>query len=179
MKTRWYGLALLALASCVLTVSGGDTMWKEHTWDKGKCKVLLPGVPKDLVSKAGGVETTMIMVDGGKHVHLIAFTPNAQLATASKELKDQAYDGGRDAAAKSIKGTLTKELKVKLGDVEGREIHIDSPAIGIYRARLFIVGDRMYQVVVAGPKEMALSKESDKFLDSFKVIEDGKGPRDR
>jgi hypothetical protein len=174
--TRTWGLlaAAAALLVAVAAAPAGETTLKEHKWDAGKCTVLIPGTPKELTNKGvspGGtpVETSMLLVDGGKHVYLVAFTPNAELAKASDELKKKALDDGRDAAVRSVKGKLLNEKDVKTGDLAGREFQVDAPGLGVYRARMFIVGDRLYQLVVAGPKDIAQSKDADKFLDSFKV----------
>jgi hypothetical protein len=41
----------------------------------------------------------------------------------------------------------------------------------LYRARIFLVGDRMYQVVALGPDEFAKSKAVDDYLNSFEIDE--------
>ena len=42
--------------------------------------------------------------------------------------------------------------------------------IGVYRTRLYQVGDRYYQIILTAPRDMATSKEADKFFGSFKVM---------
>jgi hypothetical protein len=64
---------------------------------------------------------------------------------------------------------LISEKTVKLGDSPGREIHIETPTAGTYRARLYLVERRLYQVVVLAPKEVATSEASDWFLESFQL----------
>ena len=41
----------------------------------------------------------------------------------------------------------------------------------LFRVRVYLVDQRLYQVVVFGTPEAATSKEADKFLDSFKLKE--------
>jgi len=41
----------------------------------------------------------------------------------------------------------------------------------LFRARVYLIEQRLYQVVVFGTKEAATSKDADKFLDSFKLAE--------
>ncbi len=167
----------VAMAGLLLAAAAqaGETSLKEFKWEAGKCTVLMPGTPKELPPNKGvgpngmTVETHMVLLDAGKHVYLLAYTANADLLKASDELKKKALDDGRDAAVRNIKGKLTSEKDVKVAGEPGREIQIEAPGLGIYRARLVIIGDRLYQLVVAGPEEIARSKDADKFLDSFKV----------
>ena len=178
MTRRWSWLGLWALLVSAATVTAGDTL-TEFKWDAGKCKVLLPGKAQETIQKgtsADGtpVETHMLQVEGGggRHVYLVAFTPNPALANASDDVKEKALDGGRDAAVSSTKGKLVAgtDKKIKLDNAHpGREFQVEVPILGIYRAQLYVVGDRLYQLVVAGPKDVALSDNADKFFKSFKL----------
>src|SRR5438034_5683239 len=119
MKRRWSWLGLCAVLLSAASVTAGEA-WTEHKWEAGKCSILFPGKPKELTNKSTNpdgtpVETHMIMIEGGggKHVYLVAYTPNAALANASDELKEKALDGGRDAAAKSIQGKLVPDKEKK------------------------------------------------------------------
>ena len=40
----------------------------------------------------------------------------------------------------------------------------------IVLARVYLVDQRLYQVVVFGPKDLATSKDTLKFLDSFELV---------
>jgi hypothetical protein len=40
----------------------------------------------------------------------------------------------------------------------------------IFRGRVYLVGQRLYQVVIFGPKELASSKDAEKFLNSFELV---------
>ena len=42
--------------------------------------------------------------------------------------------------------------------------------VGIHRAHVYLVGNRLYQIVVRGPKEVATSAEATKYLESFKLV---------
>ena len=46
---------------------------------------------------------------------------------------------------------------------------MEAPAVGFYRARLYLVGQRLYQVVVAGPREDIQGQDADRYLNSLKL----------
>ena len=57
-----------------------------------------------------------------------------------------------------LKGKVSAEEKVTLGKDKhpGRDVRVDLPdKKQFYRARVFLVGDRVYQIVVLGPEEAA------------------------
>lgn len=78
------------------------------------------------------------------------------------------YDSSREGAIANLEGKLDSEKEIKIGDFPAREIRIKvSMGKFLFRARVCLVEQRLYQVVVFGPPEEAVSKDADKFLDSF------------
>jgi hypothetical protein len=85
--------------------------------------------------------------------------------------RDQAYVNVINATLANVKGRKEREADVKLGDVTGREVLIDVPAQhATMRERLFLVGNRLYQVVYGGPPGSANAKPALDFLNSFKLL---------
>src|SRR5262249_35408647 len=84
-------------------------------------------------------------------------------------------DAQTKGSVASLKGKLVSEkatLTLGKGKHPGREIVIALPEKGrFYRARIFLVGTRLYQVVAMGPEDFARGKPADRFLDSFKLAE--------
>ena len=84
------------------------------------------------------------------------------------------FDERREADVKSAKGKLITEKKITLGEkkIEGREYLIERPAVkGHDRGRIYIKGDRVYQVYAVGPGDWAKSNAVTKYLDSFEIEE--------
>jgi uncharacterized protein involved in copper resistance len=175
----------LAIAVCLIlgtaqgqqqpTQAQQPAAWKEFTSKEGHFKVMMPGTPKEMKSKIPGakgeiIDLTMDMVDAGKFVHVVAYQDNAQ-AAANAEQEKQALTIARNAIAARFQGKILSTKDVKLADkYDGMEVQIEVPQLnGIYRSRLYLVGKRLYHVTVIGPKELTAGKESDNYLDSFKV----------
>ena len=87
---------------------------------------------------------------------------------------DKVLNGCIEGNVKALKGKLLTEEKITLGKAKhaGREIRIEMPdKKSIYRARIYLVGDRLYQVVVLGPDDFAKGKAVEDFLKSFAIDE--------
>jgi hypothetical protein len=82
----------------------------------------------------------------------------------------QVFDSSRNGAVANLKGKLVREKDIKLDKHPGREVQIEvAGGKRLFRARVFLVERRLYQVVVFGTKDAATSKEADRSLDSFKL----------
>jgi hypothetical protein len=124
---------------------------------------------------AAGAELTMFGVESkdGMYGIGVADLPIPDGETAA-QIQDR-LDGARDGAVRNINGTLTSSSSITLGKQKypGREFHatITKPKVGQVRARVYLVGKRVYQVIVMGTNEYATSKEATAFLDSFRLTE--------
>jgi hypothetical protein len=157
-------VTLSALAAALLVAGGGAAQegWKEYTWKEGKCSLLLPGKPTEK-------KDSLQLVDK-QGVYMVYFADSPGMAKADAATIKQVFDKARDALVESLKGKLLREKDVKLGKYAGRELQIEAPMVGVYRTRLYQVGERYYQVILTAPKDAATSKEADKFFASFKAM---------
>jgi hypothetical protein len=89
-------------------------------------------------------------------------------------LTEQRLDGARDGAIGKVRGKLLKNQPIIMaGKYPGREFtaSLSEPANGLVRARIWLVGKRLYQVMVIGTDTYAGSTSSTDFLDSFRLID--------
>jgi hypothetical protein len=159
--------ALLALPG----VGAAQAELKEYKWKAGKCSILMPGTPKEKDGGKGPGSTSMLLATKEALVFLVSYTEVPDLAGSTKEGIKAALDKFRDSTAAQLKGKLVREKEHKLGSAPGRDFLFEAPGIGLYRARAFVAGGRLYQVVLAGPKDLVQGKDSERFLDSFKLSE--------
>jgi len=83
---------------------------------------------------------------------------------------DAVYAGAVNGAATNAKGSIRSVNPYTLGKLTGREAIIDVPTGKMaIRMRIFLVGDRMYQALVAAPAGQESNPDSLKFLNSFKL----------
>ncbi len=146
---------------------------------EGRFSVQMPGEPKYKAQKLPGTNTTqhqfLYESKDGRVAHLVAYQIDANLAGLSKKQKQAVMIEARDAVPKAFTGKLLADKEIDLDGHPGREFKITIPQLKAeYRSRMCIVGDRLYQVVLVGGREITESKEADAFLNSFKLLQEKK-----
>lgn len=148
--------------------------WKPFTSKDGGFTVVLPAAgpnegKRSVKTPAGTIEVTYYLVevkDKGSYVVTFAEYPEEALKGGTE---DKRLDNARDGAVQSAKGKLKSEKKIMLGDHPGRELLIESEAMGSVRTRIYAVKTRLYQTLAAGVPAFLQAKETGQFLDSFKL----------
>jgi hypothetical protein len=174
-----FSLVLLA-ALVPLALSAEDKKAAPFVSKDGKFSVALPVKPseKNRKVKIGDREQDLHVFSaeqksGGGAVAYVVTYLDYPKGTIDAD-KDKFLAGVVERNVGILKGKVAAEEKVALGKAKhpGRDVRVDLPdKKQLYRARVFLVGDRVYQVVVLGPEEIIKGKEIDEFLASFKVDE--------
>lgn len=168
MKRASLGLPALGL---VFLLSGcGSVEFKEFSNADGRFKILFPGTPKEKTQNAGGVTIRMFYVEQRNGGYFVAVNGLPQ-PVQDRDIKN-VLDGARTGALARSGGKLTSESDVTLaGKYPGREINADltKPAAGKLRTRVYLVGDRMFQVMVMGTGSFVDGADTKKFFDSFQL----------
>ncbi|MBN9122018.1 MAG: hypothetical protein J0I06_23230 [Planctomycetes bacterium] len=153
-------VALVALVALISGASGQEfqqfastTGWYKTTdIDAGKDKLKLT---LDSVELKG--DTTFL-------VSFVDATDEVAKKPAGPRL-DKVRDGNKGTNGKVIED---KEIEVGPEKYPGRDILIESPG-GYIRNRAVIAGNRLYQVMVQGTKDVVTSPSADKFINSFEI----------
>lgn len=85
----------------------------------------------------------------------------------------ETLNGARDGALGRTKGQLVNEKDLTLDGYPGKDLLVKvtkGSAEGLLKQRMFLVKNRLYQVMTVGPKQSFDTKEVDTFLNSFKLI---------
>jgi hypothetical protein len=159
--------AILVLG--LVSATGRAEGLEEFTAEAGRFKVLLPGKPdvKEMKTPAGALHVVQVRTKGGEY---LASWIDLPLEAPDPAEKAQArLDRIRDGIVQQVKGKLVHDRKTTLDKHPGRDLEVETtePEKGQMRARLYLVGTRLYQVVAAGSKEWTGSEEADRVLDSF------------
>lgn len=170
MRTRI--VALAALLALTVTASGQD--FKQYASGAGRYKIMFPGdVKSETTDIQAGKDTLKLTLDTvelkGDTVFMVSFvdaTDEVAKKPAGPRL-DKVRDGNKGANGKVIED---KEITVTLGEEKfpGRDILIETPG-GYIRNRAVIAGNRLYQVMVQGSKDVVTSPSADKFFNSFEI----------
>jgi hypothetical protein len=148
-------------------------IWTEFAPDGGRYRILMPGSPQistEPVPLPDGrrVQMHQAMVEGPNVAYLsthVDYPAELVQQTSRETLLDNVRNG-------SSKGhTLVREKRLTIGGNPGRE-YVISRANGITLVtRSFLVGNRLYQVIVAGRAGIEQDPDTGKFLQSFTLLQ--------
>jgi len=175
-RSRVVGVLQLLLVVGALLAGCGGTTWSEFSSAEGAFSVLMPGTPTEETqtqdTELGAIDVHSFTFEQGGVAYLVGYNvfPAAVIEAASP---DSLLDGACDGQVQAVKGTRVSEQEITLGAYAGRDLEIlieDSDGPASLRSRMFLVRDRLYQVMVVGPKGQSTSPDTLKFLDSFKLV---------
>jgi hypothetical protein len=166
-------LAVISLAFSPLSGRADD--WKTFTSKEGRFSVRMPGSPQEQTQE---VKTP----DGKLSVHLlvsalavdrVVYVSYSDYPPKAVEGKQKEFlDGTVKGNVTSLKGKVLSEKKIEVGQgkLPGRELLMDLPdKKQMYRSRIVLAGNRLFQVVAVGSEEFVKSKAVGEYLDSFKI----------
>ncbi len=151
----------------------GQTSWQSYSSKEDGFTALFPGTVTKRQQTATGPDGKLegrgfvCEVKGGG-AYLVSVTEYPDSTAAGSP--ERRLTNARNGAVDSVKGKLLHERKIKLGDVPGRELWIESERAGLIHTRIYAAGPRLCQTLVIGPKDFVETKDAARFLDSFRVI---------
>jgi hypothetical protein len=101
-------------------------------------------------------------LNGGALMVLHNDYPEALLAAGPKVLLDGAVKGV------GTRGKVTSDKEIKVEGNPGREIKVDVKGVPLHM-RVFLVKNRMYQLMAANKAGAVTEEDTKKFFDSFKL----------
>lgn len=177
MHTRWWLAAGLVVVlfdgSNIATAQDRPMVWKE-----GKIEIQFPGKPRESTQKnelgLNGAKLELTL-DDGKVVYVASFTTVAGLENKAQHA--ELFNTTRDNLVKSLGGKLLSEKELQAAGNgansprdPGREFLIETPLVGVLRAQVYFVGDRLYRLMLAAPKEVVNGRDAETFFKSFKLV---------
>jgi hypothetical protein len=141
----------------------------------GKFTVALPGTPVEKVAtakaKSGDIPVNTFAVDLKDRAFIVTYTDFA--AGSIDADANKFLTGVIERNVGHLKGKLAGDEKTALGKGKhpARDIRIEYGNKQAYRARVALVGTRLYQVVAIGPDDFTKSKTVDEFFKSFAIDE--------
>lgn len=154
------------------------TQPKEFRSETGAFSVTTPALLKEEVQSAdfpqiGTITSHVFSGNKGNTSYAVSYTdfPEDFIQRADPE---RVLNGGRDGAVSNVNGKLVLETQISLGTNPGRELVIDAKAgdgrDATIKTRVYLVRNRLYQVMVVAPKGEVSNDEMMKYLGSFRLI---------
>lgn len=163
---------------CLALLLAGGQDEKPFTPSEGRFSVLMPSEPtkkeQQVKTATGELKVTLWIAEGKADSYFVVShsdIPDKDLKKGAEEKRlDQACKGAVDSARGKLRG---EEKSIKLdGKYPGREIVIEKDGEIVARMRVYLVANRLYQVMVLGNGAFFASrdKEATAFLDSFRLV---------
>jgi hypothetical protein len=167
------------MVAMVLISACSSNTKQELKSDSGKFSITAPGELKEELQSVdtdvGKIDIHMYTLEKSGRAYVVGYSDYPQEMINQTD-PQKLLDGGRDGAMKNVSGKLIKEKKITLKENPGRELVLDGTSASgqeaTIMARLFLVGNRLYQVMVVTPKGADSSSETSDFLGSFKLLEE-------
>lgn len=155
-----------------------SVQWQEFSSTEGGFSISMPGQPteRELPVRGGNSSVSSrefaLVLEEEKLVYSVNY---ADFPMISEELNPSQInlllDGARDAAVRNLKnGQLVSDRPIELNGYIGREIEVANPDGFSAKTRLYWVQPRLYMIVVASTSETGLNRESERFLESFRLL---------
>lgn len=171
---RW----LVVVVGCVLAACTRDSEWKELTVHEGGFSVLMRGQPEYqrqmLETPAGRMQAHLYSADGADAYFAVGYS-DYPLALVLGGSPDKLFEGVRDTWVRRLEGRLTSaDDRITAGSYPGYAFSANGKAKGagaILDARLYLVDQRLYQIVAISRRHAVSQGIVNRYLDSFKLIE--------
>lgn len=167
-KIMFLIIVIIFITGCV------EKEWEEFRDEDGKFSVMLPGNPEktttQINTEIGVIDLNMFMYEDYNAVYMVAYSDFPLGHIESKGVQ-QLLDDARDGAVRDINGELINEKITEINGYPGRSLLIKAEEEELMaRDNLYIVENRMYQIVIVYPLDKNVDFEMDKFISSFKIF---------
>jgi hypothetical protein len=168
--------ALFTLVALIATAADPPEGWETISPEKAGFTVQMPvnsyQSRQKVESDDGPAEVVIFQSGLNKVAYMVTYV---DVAASSAGTPTALLEGTRDVVIASSKGRLISDKRITLKKNPGREFRASVPIgddkkAGIMKARVYLVGRRVYQVMAIAPKDEAGSKAIDGFFASFKIV---------
>ena len=146
-----------------------EAPWSTFTSEAGRFSVLMPGTPTDkietIASEPGPYTTHMMTLRNPKNVFLIGWVDYDPSFNFNRQSE---MEMNRDNFVQGVRATLLDSRAITVDGFRVIEFTAET-AERIFKSRVYIVGQRPYQIVIGSLKGQDDSVSVNRFLNSFKV----------
>jgi hypothetical protein len=157
--------------------------WRDFNSYEGKFRILMPG---EVTEKVDSIETTIGTLayhtffhqtqdaNADNVLYMLSYVdyPEGALHSDSTELLRDFFSETVDAAARTVRGELVYANDWQYKNYPGKVWRIDYLNGGaLIKTKAFVAGRRYYTLQTITKKVRSVNFSSDKFLDSFQLVE--------
>jgi hypothetical protein len=172
--------AALVIACLAAQTPGTPNRWKEYPAPEQGFSVSLPAPPtvksRTINSQTGKMVIHMFTCQQGATSFTITCTEYVE-GVLRPELADQVFDAVRDGMIKGINGKLVGEHRITLDRFPGKEVDCQGGNGTVGRMRIYMVGNRLYQVIGATQEGARGGTLVSRFMTSFQLLREAGAAR--
>ncbi len=148
--------------------STSEKLWTDLVSTEGRFSVLFPKQPKKTFSKNQFVQMHTFEALVRKSRFAASYF-DAPVPLDNPEVKEQIFELGKKHHSA---GRLIESKNIFLGEYLGKEYRyaLNAPRGAQYVVKVYLVGQRVYQLDYYTPAKNSDLSEANKFFDSFKLI---------
>jgi hypothetical protein len=145
--------------------------WKEYVYTSDGFAVSAPTPPKvesrTANSPGGEVEVHSYSFSLGRDSGFMVMTND--LNPTDRRTPQQILTDGKHGAVAAVNGKLVSEMPKTLGKYPGIQLEIDASRYRI-QSQQYVVGRKLYQLLIAAPMGQPMPPESDRLFQSFRLV---------
>ncbi|WP_146449378.1 hypothetical protein [Bythopirellula polymerisocia] len=165
---------LLPIATSQAAEPQSAAQLTEFRSKEGKFSVHLLGEPVHETTEVGDAKETQhqFSTPAAQGVYLVSYQDNPNLKGKPPKEMELALESGRDRLLGAFEGELLESKSLKLNEVHpGLNFRLTIPrAQGEARCRFYMVGTRLYQILVIGAPDFVNAEQATEVIDSFKLL---------
>jgi hypothetical protein len=142
------------------------SIWKVFNSEAGGFSLLMPGEP--IETKSDGVTSYSVTRAKESVTYTVSYIDFPVSPNKEQNGLTEAFTGIKDGITEEG-GKIQQEQTIALKEFPGKELRVAMPDGALTRVRSYIVGKRLYLVMVSTNNEKALKQSLQGFLDSFRV----------
>ncbi|HEY8185032.1 MAG TPA: hypothetical protein VIF64_03125 [Pyrinomonadaceae bacterium] len=150
--------------------AGQDHSSAKFTSKEGAFSVALPETPKEksqeISSKTGPstLHTFLVERNEGRSFFLVGYSDYQVPLDVKSSL-----EGVISGQVEGMKGKITSDKMVTLDGHPGRSVTIEAEG-NVFFSSVYIVGNRLYQIMYGMPQAEAMPSDAREFFDSFRIL---------
>jgi hypothetical protein len=170
-------LLVLVVGALLAGCGGGEAAWAEFKSEEGGFSILMPGKPTEetqtQATELGNIDVYSYTYEEEDVAYMVGYNllPAAMLEASSS---GPMLDGACDGQVSGVSGTEVSRQEIALGAYPGRDLEIrveNADGITTLHTRIYLVENKLYQILVVGREGQSTSPDTIKYLDSFKLLE--------
>jgi hypothetical protein len=173
-KLIGYAIGFLLVSGVIYLIKGGDKLkeFEEYYSADGRFSVLFPGEPEESLQSVrtavGQINLVMLTAGSKTSAFVVGYADYPRNVVESSD-PEEMLDGARDGAVGNVGGRLTDETTLDFHGHPAREIRVEVAKKTSIRARVILIENRLYQVMVVSKSARILDGKGSEFFDSFTV----------